>query len=197
VRATSAIIGPSGGRSRGSTDSTARPACASRGTPSISQNARFTRTKRASRSHTPIPSGARSNTASSSALASASARVRSATRASSTACASRSPASLRRRSATSACRSACARCSCSTVGIASARGSSHTSTPAVGTDTAAVTAFTEPDSQYIGCQTVHTSMKCVRPQATMNAANSSSTWSKGSSWPRRRSSTASVNGIDT
>jgi len=82
------------------------------------------------------------------------------------------------------------------VGVASSRGSIQTRTPAVGTETAAVTAFRLPDSQHIGCQTVHTSMKCVSPQATMNSENSANSGGNGSSLRRRRSSRASENGID-
>jgi hypothetical protein len=49
------------------------------------------------------------------------------------------------------------------------------STAAVLTEATAVTTLTSPDSQYTGCQNVHTSMKCVPPQATMNRPKATKT----------------------
>ena len=54
------------------------------------------------------------------------------------------------------------------LGSASARGTKWTSNIAVGTEAMAVTALIAPDSQYVPCQSVHTSMICVVPQASMN-----------------------------
>ena len=42
---------------------------------------------------------------------------------------------------------------------------------AVTTDAIAVTTLIAPESQYVACQIVHTSMKCVAPHATMKAPN--------------------------
>jgi hypothetical protein len=53
----------------------------------------------------------------------------------------------------------------------SATGISGTSAPAVASEMSAVPALITPESQYVGCQSVHTSITCVVPQATMNAPN--------------------------
>jgi hypothetical protein len=54
-------------------------------------------------------------------------------------------------------------------------GTVNGSTAAVPTEATAVTTFTSPEAQYTGCQKVHTSMKCVPPQATMNSPNARNT----------------------
>src|ERR1044072_896505 len=55
----------------------------------------------------------------------------------------------------------------SRLGIASALGISWTRRIAVGTDASAVTALTNPDSQYVGTHIVQISMTWVAPHAMM------------------------------
>ncbi len=61
--------------------------------------------------------------------------------------------------------------------VVSTCGTARGITAAVVTDATAVTAFTPPDSQYVGCHSVQTSRKCVIPHATMNKPKATNrTW---------------------
>src|SRR5216683_5910885 len=79
-------------------------------------------------------------------------------------------------------------------GRASASGTTRISKIAVTTEKQAVTAFSAPASQYDGNQIVQISIKCVPPQATMNAPKHRNIQLKGMS-RRLRVKYTSVTGI--
>jgi hypothetical protein len=108
--------------------------------------------------------------------------VRSATRASRSAFSIVTSASAIRRAVISRSSSALILAS---PGSASARGKAGMSAMTVAHETAAVNSLAAPDSRYAGHQKIVASIRCVIPQAAMNAQNSQKIGRNGTSGRRR------------